>query len=650
MQGVLNNIEKEGIIPRMIRHVFNFIINSSPDIEYTVKVSMIEIYMEKIKDLIDLDRYNLNVREDKAKGIYIEGLSEHYVASDDEVLEIMTMGSENRSVAATNMNEHSSRSHSIFIMTIHQHNLKDASAKTGKLYLVDLAGSEKISKTGATGLTLEEAKTINKSLTTLGMVINSLTDGRSTHVPYRESKLTRVLQESLGGNAKTCLIITCSPSVYNEAETLSTMRFGLRAKQIKNKPKINKEVTVAELKLEIDKLDKFINRYKNRIIQLENYIRKNGLPVPPEDDQTYEIEEEAEGCDKNEDNILVDMPENDLLIDQQIPGLEIHSSNNELLMKAIDSSPIINNIESKEGTKEPDSLDFSPKKELKEVNLADEDEEDVNNIIIDLDINKRMSEMEIIADDDLETLKKQILTVQKDTELLKRNTNGFTPENFRFSKHKPDEGQIIKELESTLKKAYESKEKELLQEIERLNQELEIEKNKNMEVLETSVRHTLNNIDNLSEKKINPLSIGIMKDFFSKLEDIVNNDQVSQLVEEYKNKLPNLAETVEQFKCNHPNYDELMENERKVNENEKRLILRALDEKAEKFNQFEMENKHLNEKIKILENKFPQDDRNYVKKILTLEKNLEQLNTMLQQALTQKSIVSIEIQVNFKLI
>lgn len=148
MQGVLDNTEQEGIIPRMIHHVFNHIMNSANDIEYTVKVSMIEIYMEKIKDLIDISRVNLNVREDKAKGIYIEDLSEHYVISEEEVMELMKVGSDNRSVGTTNMNAHSSRSHSIFIMNIHQNNLKDLSAKTGKLFLVDLAGSEKISKTG----------------------------------------------------------------------------------------------------------------------------------------------------------------------------------------------------------------------------------------------------------------------------------------------------------------------------------------------------------------------------------------------------------------------------------------------------------------------------------------------------------------------
>jgi kinesin family protein 5 len=178
-------------------------------------------------------------------------------------------------------------SHSIFILQIHQYNVKDSIAKCGKLYLVDLAGSEKISKTGATGLTLDEGKNINLSLTTLGMVINSLTDGKSNHVPYRNSKLTRVLQESLGGNAKTCLIIAASPSPYNEQETLGTLRFGERAKKIKNKPKINKEVTVAELKAQVEKLEKLLHTCSKRISQLENFITKNKLQVPSENDYSY---------------------------------------------------------------------------------------------------------------------------------------------------------------------------------------------------------------------------------------------------------------------------------------------------------------------------------------------------------------------------
>lgn len=126
------------------------------------------------------------------------------------------------------MNSESSRSHSIFQISITQKHTRTGSSKMSKLSLVDLAGSEKAGKTGAIGQTMEEAKKINKSLSSLGNVINALTDGKSVHVPYRDSKLTRILQESLGGNARTSLIINCSPSSYNEAETISTLRFGVR--------------------------------------------------------------------------------------------------------------------------------------------------------------------------------------------------------------------------------------------------------------------------------------------------------------------------------------------------------------------------------------------------------------------------------------
>lgn len=148
------------------------------------------------------------------------------MGSEEEVFQILKTGNENRAISATDMNKESSRSHSCFILQVDQKNTVDFSSKTGKIYLVDLAGSERISKTGAAGETLTEAKNINKSLTTLGLVINALTDGKSTHVPYRDSKLTRMLQESLGGNSKTSLIITCSPSIFNKEETISTLRFG----------------------------------------------------------------------------------------------------------------------------------------------------------------------------------------------------------------------------------------------------------------------------------------------------------------------------------------------------------------------------------------------------------------------------------------
>ncbi|BGP08659.1 hypothetical protein JCM10049v2_004506 [Rhodotorula toruloides] len=244
----IDSPEMKGIIPRITEQIFASIIASPANIEYLVKVSYMEIYMEKIRDLLSPENDNLPVHEDKQRGVYVKNLSEFYVGNSAEVYEVMRQGGSARAVSATNMNAESSRSHSIFVITIQARNTETGTQKTGSLYLVDLAGSEKIGKTGATGQTLEEAKKINKSLSALGMVINALTDGKSSHIPYRDSKLTRILQESLGGNSRTTLIINCSPSPYNETETLSTLRFGMRAKSIKNKARVNAELSPAELK------------------------------------------------------------------------------------------------------------------------------------------------------------------------------------------------------------------------------------------------------------------------------------------------------------------------------------------------------------------------------------------------------------------
>lgn len=285
MQGVdINDAELKGIIPRIVSHIFNVIDEADEVIEFTVKVSMIEIYMERIRDLLDPKKINLQVHEDKERGVFIGDVTETYVTEAYEVYQVMHIGNENRSIGVTDMNKQSSRSHSCFILTVTQNNSETFQCKTGKLYLVDLAGSEKISKTGATGQTLDEAKKINKSLSALGMVINSLTDGKSKHIPYRDSKLTRILQESLGGNSKTCLIITCSPSTYNEAETISTLRFGQRAKRVQNKPKINKELSVAELKLLLEQAELEIDKKDRRIKNLEKIIKAMGGIVPEEKD------------------------------------------------------------------------------------------------------------------------------------------------------------------------------------------------------------------------------------------------------------------------------------------------------------------------------------------------------------------------------
>ncbi|CAG8439614.1 7902_t:CDS:10 [Acaulospora colombiana] len=298
MMGNMDDDEFKGLIPRIVEQIFYSILTSPSTIEYTVKVSYMEIYMERIPiRIIKLPVHftslaqndNLPIHEEKNRGVYVKGLLEVYVSSVQEVYEVMKRGGSARIVAYTNMNAESSRSHSIFVITVSQKNLSDGSIKSGKLSLVDLAGSEKVGilevgKTGASGQTLEEAKKINKSLSALGMVINNLTDGKSTHIPYRDSKLTRILQESLGGNSRTTLIINSSPSSFNEAETLSTLRFGMRAKTIKNKAKVNAELSPTELKALLKKAKSEAVSFQQYIAALEGEIGvwRNGGTVPKE--------------------------------------------------------------------------------------------------------------------------------------------------------------------------------------------------------------------------------------------------------------------------------------------------------------------------------------------------------------------------------
>ncbi|KAJ8314002.1 hypothetical protein KUTeg_008563 [Tegillarca granosa] len=241
MEGVLGDEKMQGIIPRIVQDIFNYIYGMDENLEFHIKVSYFEIYMDKIRDLLDISKTNLSVHEDKNRVPYVKGATERFVSSPEEVMEAIDEGKSNRHVAVTNMNEHSSRSHSVFLISVKQEHLENQKKLHGKLYLVDLAGSEKVSKTGAEGAVLDEAKNINKSLSALGNVIAALAEGNKGHVPYRDSKLTRILQESLGGNARTTIVICCSPASYNESETKSTLLFELTAEEWKRRYEKEKE-------------------------------------------------------------------------------------------------------------------------------------------------------------------------------------------------------------------------------------------------------------------------------------------------------------------------------------------------------------------------------------------------------------------------
>ncbi|XP_019317172.2 kinesin-like protein KIF17 isoform X4 [Panthera pardus] len=260
MQGLPDPSSQRGIIPRAFEHVFESV-QCAENTKFLVRASYLEIYNEDVRDLLGADsKQKLELKEHPEKGVYVKGLSMHTVHNMAQCERIMEAGWKNRSVGYTLMNKDSSRSHSIFTISIEIYAVDERGKdhlRAGKLNLVDLAGSERQSKTGATGERLKEATKINLSLSALGNVISALVDGRCKHIPYRDSKLTRLLQDSLGGNTKTLMVACLSPADNNYDETLSTLRYANRAKNIRNKPRINedpKDALLREYQQEIKKL------------------------------------------------------------------------------------------------------------------------------------------------------------------------------------------------------------------------------------------------------------------------------------------------------------------------------------------------------------------------------------------------------------
>lgn len=297
MEGVRTKPELRGVIPNSFDHIFSHIQKSNAQ-QYLIRANYLEIYQEEIRDLLSKDENSkLELKERPDTGVYVKDLQSFVCKNITEIEHVMNVGNQNRSVGKTNMNEHSSRSHAIFIITVEcseRGEDGDDHIRVGKLNLVDLAGSERQAKTGAEGTRLKEATKINLSLSALGNVISALVDGKSTHIPYRDSKLTRLLQDSLGGNSKTVMVATIGPASYNYEETLTTLRYANRAKNIKNKPRINE-----------DPKDALLRQFQEELERLKKQLGGGGKVQKPRKSRrnrrTNEDGEEIEDDDDPED-------------------------------------------------------------------------------------------------------------------------------------------------------------------------------------------------------------------------------------------------------------------------------------------------------------------------------------------------------------
>ncbi|CAP20618.2 Protein CBR-KLP-11 [Caenorhabditis briggsae] len=320
MEGKSNDSEQRGVIYKCIDHIFEHMA-ASHNQEYLVRASYLEIYQEELRDLLEAESSKkLEIKERPDGGVYVKDLTSKLTRSVAEIQEVMVRGNAHRSVGRTNMNEHSSRSHAIFIITVECSRIGadgESHITVGRLNLVDLAGSERQSKTGATGERFKEATKINLSLSALGNVISALVDAKSAHIPYRDSKLTRLLQDSLGGNSKTVMVACIGPASYNFEETLGTLRYANRAKNIKNQPKINedpKDALLREFQEEIEMLKEQLSRRKLKSRGGESYYASERAKL---EDDLEAIQKDDSLIKQEKDRLIREIQEKHELLEKE---------------------------------------------------------------------------------------------------------------------------------------------------------------------------------------------------------------------------------------------------------------------------------------------------------------------------------------------
>ena len=580
MVGEFRDQKNKGIIPRSFDYIFDQV-KQDKEHKYNVTVSFIQIYIEQIQDLLDPSKKDIRIREDQERGVYLEGVTWVKVSSTNECAHVFAKGEENRATHATLMNAHSSRSHAIFIakieksMVLSKEKIAELSKESNEkikaervmtisnLYLVDLAGSERVKKTKAVDIRLEEAKKINYSLLILGKCINGLAEGKQTYISYRESKLTRLLQESLGGNAKTSLIVTISPSSYNSDESISSLNFASRAMKVKNKPIINKSVDYqalciklqedldklndeyTELKMSYDKLSSDYEKLKNGEVLVElqkkNISQNLGGNLTGKSNITSSSynQKDKENFEKEKEKMKADIKKLETFYQGVVKNKTEEYEN---VLKDIDKIVFEKEQTIEKLIKDNKALNNKNKTNEEIINDYKKEKEDLMNSITDL-TNKLNYEQESKENKSVEEHKKQLDSLNAQIELLEKkiipleNMNSLNSDSINIIQNK---------IENKIKSLKEEKDN-LLKE----------KSNNNVKISQNDIKIKLCNDEKNNIDKRLPSITDDMKQILTKRKNDIMNDielrqfdntKINELQDDINNKINNIDDEIKKMK------------------------------------------------------------------------------------------------------
>ena len=597
MVGDFKNKKNRGIIPRTLNYLYEQIDkilkeegSKKTESKFTISLSFIQLYLESIQDLIDPGQKEIKIKEDIENGIYLEGVQFVKCDSPEQCEELFHLGERNRTTESTRMNAHSSRSHAILIVKIERSlkvatktkvkNIKQESDRiitSSKLYLVDLAGSERVKKTGATDMRLEEAKKINLSLLALGNVISALSESKTKHISYRDSKLTRLLQDSIGGNSKTSLIVTVSPSTYNTEETISSLLFASRAMKVQNKPIVNKTVDYQALCIKLQEdLDKLNDDYGKLKIEYEKAVT--------------ELESIKKGAKYLEIRKSINSPDGE--------GIVQTSESSNTSANASKSNSNVSNEKINKTNEDIKKLKLDFKKKMKKLeefyeNLIKTKTEEFENIL------KKVDSITYEKENQIDQLNSQVSELNKTIKSQKTDIEDLTKEKDDLQKSVIDLSTQLQEQKELISQDKTEKEYKAL--IEQLNETI-----------------------TMLENKLTKLEDSSTIDYDSK-EKLSNN--LNAKIEEFQNEINNLNQKLNDYKI-------------KKNQNEIKLKLskeEALKSKSvkEKLKKEIIEGQKENFKL-IMEEESTNKRINIIEKEIECAKNLnDNLDTLINEYMQQ---------------